>query len=76
MALRRFISQAIDRCLPFFQQLKGHKKGEWTSDCEQAFQQLKQYLSSPPLLSKPEEGEPLFLYLVVSASAVSSALIR
>ncbi|XP_058079759.1 uncharacterized protein LOC131227958 [Magnolia sinica] len=29
-----------------------------------------------PLLSKPEEGEPLFLYLAVLASAVSSALIR
>ncbi|TVU66563.1 RNase H-like domain-containing protein, partial [Cobetia crustatorum] len=49
---------------------------EWTPECEQAFQQLKQYLGSPPLLSKPEEGEPLFLYLAVSASAVSSALIR
>ncbi|XP_058111581.1 uncharacterized protein LOC131254895 [Magnolia sinica] len=29
-----------------------------------------------PLLSKPEEGEPMFLYLAVLASAVSSALIR
>ncbi|XP_058075874.1 uncharacterized protein LOC131224597 [Magnolia sinica] len=73
--LGRFISRATDRCLPFFQQLKGHKKAEWTLDCEQAFQQSKQYLGSPPLLSKHEE-EPLFLYLVVSSSAVSSALIR
>jgi hypothetical protein len=75
-ALGRFISQATDKCLPFFQRLKGHKKMEWTPECEQAFQQLKQYLGSPPLLSKPEEGEPLFLYLAVSCSAVSSALIR
>ncbi|XP_058075961.1 uncharacterized protein LOC131224683 [Magnolia sinica] len=75
-ALGQFISKAMNKYLPFFQQLKGHKKVEWTSECEQAFQQLKQYLCSPPLLSKPEEGEPLFLYIAVSASAVSSALIR
>ncbi|XP_058070913.1 uncharacterized protein LOC131219947 [Magnolia sinica] len=59
-----------------FQKLKGHKKAEWTSKCEQAFQQLEQYFGSPPLLSKPKEGEPLFLYFSVSASAVSSALIE
>ena len=33
------------------------------------------YLSSPPLLSPSQTGEELFLYLVVSASAISSALI-
>ncbi|XP_058103548.1 uncharacterized protein LOC131247126 [Magnolia sinica] len=75
-ALERFICRATDRCLPFFQQLKGYKKMEWTSKCEQAFQELKQYLGSPLLLLKPKEGEPLLLYLAVSALAISSALIR
>ncbi|XP_058074906.1 uncharacterized protein LOC131223467 [Magnolia sinica] len=40
------------------------------------FQELMQYLGSSPLLSKPEEGGPLLLYLAVSTSAVSSALVR
>ena len=40
------------------------------------FQELKQYLSSLPLLSPSKEGENLYLYLAVSASAVSAALIR
>ncbi|XP_058088900.1 uncharacterized protein LOC131235647 [Magnolia sinica] len=72
----------LDKFLDFqvsqrsIEQLKGHKKAKWTLECEQAFQQLKQYLGSPPLLSKLEEGELLFLYLAVSASGVSSALIR
>jgi dsDNA-binding SOS-regulon protein len=44
--------------------------------CEKAFNQLKQYLRSPPLLSKETEGEILFLYLAMSTSVVSSALIR
>ena len=40
------------------------------------FQQLKRYLASPPVLAKPVEGEPLFLYIAVSATAVSGVLIR
>ncbi|XP_058071115.1 uncharacterized protein LOC131220168 [Magnolia sinica] len=74
-ALGRFISRVTDKCLPFIQQLKGHKKAEWTLECKQVFQQRSSTWVHP-LLSKPEEGEPLFLYLTVSASVVSLALIR
>ena len=45
-------------------------------ECEVAFQELKRYLSNPPLLSPSKEGEDLFLYLAVSTTAVSVALIR
>ncbi|KAK3007626.1 hypothetical protein RJ639_014112 [Escallonia herrerae] len=41
-----------------------------------SFDKLKEYLMSPPLLSKPIPGEDLFLYLAVSESAVSTVLIR
>ncbi|XP_075655182.1 uncharacterized protein LOC142625400 [Castanea sativa] len=41
-----------------------------------AFQALKDYLSKPPLLSLSIEGEDLFLYLAVSQTTVSLALIR
>ncbi|CAL8992967.1 unnamed protein product [Prunus brigantina] len=54
---------------------KGHKD-KWDDECEVAFQNLKTYLTSPPLLSKPIPGEDLYIYLAVSDSAVSSALIR
>ena len=37
---------------------------------------MKHYLSNPPLLSPSKEGEDLFLYLAVSVTAVSAALIR
>ena len=43
---------------------------------DHAFQQLKHYLATPPVLAKPVEGEPLFLYIAVSATAVSGFLIR
>ncbi|KAJ8615907.1 hypothetical protein MRB53_035279 [Persea americana] len=75
-ALNRFISRASDKCRPFFQLLRKGSKFQWTSDCSHALQQLKQYLSSPPLLSTPTFGEALFLYLSVSDNAVSSVLVR
>ena len=73
-ALNRFVSKATDKCLPFFRTLK--KSFEWTDECQQAFEQLKAYLSAPPLLSPSQPGEELFLYLAVSPAAVSAALIR
>ena len=48
----------------------------WTDECEAAFQELKRYLSHPPLLSPSKEGESLQLYLAVLAMTVSAALIR
>ena len=56
--------------------MKGNKRFLWDDKCEQAFKVLKEYLGKLLLLSKPVEGEPLFLYLAVSEYAVSGALIR
>ena len=56
--------------------MKGGKKFEWTEKCELAFQQLKEHLGKPPLLSKPISGERLFLHLTVSESGASSVLVR
>ena len=74
VALNRFMSRAMDKCLPFFCTLK--KSFEWTAKCQQAFENLKTYLSSPPLLSPSKLGEELFLYLAVSPIAVSATLVR
>ncbi|GKU99600.1 hypothetical protein SLEP1_g12423 [Rubroshorea leprosula] len=41
-----------------------------------AFDELKQYLASAPLLSKPMEGESLYMYLGVTEGAVSSVLLK
>ena len=73
-ALNHFVLRAMDKCLPFFKTLK--QAFTWTNKCEATFQELKCYLSNLPLLSQSKEGEDLFLYLAVSAMAVSVALIR
>ena len=73
-ALNRFVSRVTNKCLPFFKTLK--QAFAWIDECEVAFQELKRYLSNRPLLSPSKEGENLNLYLAVSATAMSAALIR
>ena len=75
--LNRVISQSTNKYRPFFQALK--KNGAYfhcSEECETSFKRLKRYLSSPPMLSKPFSGEIVYLYLVVSESAVSGALVH
>ena len=73
-ALNRFVLRAADKCLTFFCTLR--KLFEWTTKCQQVFEDLKAYLSSSPLLSLSKPGEELFLYLAVSSAVVSATLMR
>ena len=74
--LNRFISLSADRCRPFFLLINKWKGFEWIEKCAQAFQQLKEYLSHPPIMSSPEADEVLFSYIAVAPHAVSLVLIR
>ena len=73
-ALNRFVSRATDKCLPFFKMLR--KAFVWTDECQNSFEELKKYFTSPPLLSPFKQGEHISLYLAVSPTIVSSALIK
>ena len=75
-ALNRFISRSADRCRPFFLLLHKWKEFEWSEECVVAFQQLKQYLSRPPIMSSPTMDEVLFAYIAVAFYAISFVLIR
>ncbi|PKA47128.1 hypothetical protein AXF42_Ash021766 [Apostasia shenzhenica] len=75
-SLGRFISKARDGCLPFFRYLRSNKGGQWTSDCETAFSELKKYLTSAPILVAPIIGAVLSLYLGVSNTTVSAVLVN
>ena len=41
-----------------------------------AFQQLKEYLSWPPIMSSPKVDEVIFAYLAIASYAISFVLIR
>ncbi|GAU29790.1 hypothetical protein TSUD_293580 [Trifolium subterraneum] len=43
-------------------------------ECEEAFQKLKVFLASPHILTRPEQGKTLYLYLAVSEKALSLAI--
>ena len=74
-ALNRFISRSADRCRPFFLLMNKWKGFKWTEECAQTFQQLKYYLSRPPIMSSPETDEVLFAYIVVAPHIVSLVFI-
>ena len=44
----------------------------WNEECELALQQFKKYLTEPPFLSTPDEGELLYVYLAIFEHAISS----
>ena len=75
-ALNRFISRSADKCRPFFLLINKWKGFEWTKECATAFQQLKDYLARPPIMSNPESDEVLFAYIAVAPYAISLVLIR
>ena len=75
-ALNRFISKFADRCRPFYQLLKKWKGFQWDEECKKAFQDLKEYLMQAPMLTAPEPGEDLFMYISVSNHAVNAVLLR
>ena len=75
-ALNRFISRSAERCKPFLLLLHKWKEFEWSEECVMAFQELKQYLSHPPIMSSLVVDEVLFAYIVVALYAISLMLIR
>ena len=76
VALNRFISRSANRCRPFFLLINKWKGFEWTEECATAFQQLKDYLARPLIISSPELDEVFFSYIAVAPYAISLVLIR
>ena len=61
-ALGRFIARSGEKALPFFKLMKRTGKFEWTPEAAKAFDELKRYLTSPPIMVTPRTREPLLLY--------------
>ena len=74
-ALNRFISRSAERCRPFFLLLHKWKEFQWFKECVTAFQELKRYLSHPPIMSSPVVDEVLFANITVALYAISLVLI-
>jgi dsDNA-binding SOS-regulon protein len=74
-ALSRFISRLGEKGLPFFKLLKKAGKFEWTNEAEEAFERLKNYLTSSPILTPPKKHEDMMLYIAATTKVVSTAIV-
>ena len=74
-ALNRFISRLGEKGLPFFKLMKKPGKFQWTDEAAAAFEELKTYLISPPVLTPPEKHETLLVYISATANVVSTAVV-
>src|SRR5438105_3692515 len=74
-ALSRFVSCLRERAMPFYKLLKKQDKFQWTPEAQQAFDKLKEFLTSPPVLVPPMPEEPLLLYITTTSHVVSTAIV-
>ncbi|XP_074351405.1 uncharacterized protein LOC141690511 [Apium graveolens] len=73
-ALNIFISRSSDRRKLFYDVLQKNKGFDWTKKHEEALSELKEYLTTAPLLSKPLPGEMMYVYLLGMEHVVSGVL--
>jgi hypothetical protein len=74
-ALSRFISRPGEKGLPLYQLQKKHERFSWTVEAQEALDKLKATLAHAPILTPPQNGEPLYLYVAASTQVVSAVIV-
>ena len=74
--ISRFIVRLTDICEPIFRLLRKSQPTVWDDQCQRAFERIREYLLSPPVLGPPTLGRPLLLYLSVSDVALGCILAQ
>jgi hypothetical protein len=60
---------------PLLQTFEEVSKFEWTDDANDAFEKLKAYLTSSPILTPPMKKEDMLLYIAATTMVVSAVII-
>ena len=74
--IRRFISNISGRCQPFTRLTKKDVPFVWDNACQEAFDNIKQYLLHPPTLAAPITGKPLILYTAAATESLGALLAQ
>jgi hypothetical protein len=74
-ALSQLISRLAEWALLFFKLLRKSGPFVWIDKAEEAFQKIKWYLTSLPVMVATEHGERLLLYIVAIAKVVGMVLV-
>ncbi|XP_014492331.1 uncharacterized protein LOC106754782 [Vigna radiata var. radiata] len=56
--------------------MKKQTQGEWNERCEASFGEVKQIVTNPPVMRRPDYCSELHLFLAVSEEAISAALVQ
>ncbi|CAM8886700.1 unnamed protein product [Rhodiola kirilowii] len=70
--IRRFISNLVGRCQPFSHLMKKDAPFVWDDKCHKAFDSIKKYLSTAPVLGAPTPGKPLILYVAAQEKSLGA----
>jgi hypothetical protein len=65
-ALSRFISRLGEKGLPLYRLLKKHERFSWNVEAQEALDKLKATLAHAPILTPPQDGEPMYLYVAAT----------
>jgi hypothetical protein len=74
-ALIRFISRLGEKGLPLYRLLKKHERFSWAVEAQDALDKLKATLAHAPILTPPQDGEPLYLYITATTQVVSAVIV-
>jgi hypothetical protein len=73
---RRFIPDFSKIVKPIIGLLKNDTKFDWSSKCNEAFEQLKVLLTTAPVLAQPDIEKPFDVYCDASGSGLGCVLIQ
>jgi hypothetical protein len=74
-ALSRFISRLGEKGPPLYRLLKKHERFSWTVEAQEALDRLRATLTHAPILTLPQDGEPLYLYVAATIQVVSAVIV-
>ena len=61
--------------LPFFKLLKASERFSWSKEADVAFEQLKLFLTKPPIMTAPQSDKALLIYIAATSRVVSTAIV-
>jgi hypothetical protein len=74
-ALSCFISRLGKKGLPLYRLQKKHERFSWTVEAQEALDKLKEMLAHASILTPPQDGEPLCLYVAATTQVVSAVIV-
>ncbi|KAK1607881.1 hypothetical protein QYE76_031554 [Lolium multiflorum] len=76
--VRRFISNLSGRIEPFMGlvKIKADEEFRWGAEQQRAFDEIKEYLTKPPVLVPPQQDRPFYIYLSVANTSIASVVVQ